>query len=78
LCELLNWSSPEIEKPSIELSATQIRVLDSFGHFEQRVEHLANSSGLPIVEASFALESLEKLGVIGRTSSGWVKLSNTL
>ena len=78
LFELLNLRNLEVEKPSFELTASQVRALDSFGYFGQEVERVASISGLTRNEASFVLESLEKLGLVTRTSNGWVKLSNTL
>lgn len=78
LFELLNLQNLEVEKPSFELTASQVRALDSFGYFEQGIERVASISGLALNEASFVLETLQKLGLVMRTSNGWVKLSNTL
>jgi DNA processing protein len=78
LFELLNLRNLEVEKPSFELTASQVRALDSFGYFGQEVERVASISGLTLNEASFVLETLQKLGLVTRTSNGWVKLSNTL
>ena len=64
--------------PNTGLSGNQTRVLDSFGYFEQGVERVATISGTTLSEAGFALESLAKLGLVLRTSNGWVKTSNTL
>lgn len=60
------------------LSGNQTRVLDSFGYFEQGAERVAVTSGMTLGEVGFALESLARLGLVLRTSSGWVKTSNTL
>jgi DNA processing protein len=60
------------------LSGNQTRVLDSFGYFEQGAERVALTSGMTLGEVGFALESLARLGLVLRTSSGWVKTSNTL
>jgi DNA processing protein len=60
------------------LSGNQTRVLDSFGFFEQGAERVALTSGMTLGEVGFALESLARLGLVLRTSSGWVKTSNTL
>jgi DNA processing protein len=64
--------------PNAGLSGNQTRALDSFGYFEQGVERVAASSGMTLSEAGFALESLARLGLVLRTSNGWVKTSNTL
>jgi hypothetical protein len=52
--------------------------LDSFGYFEQGTERVAAISGMTMSEANFALDSLERIGLVVRTSSGWMKTSNTL
>jgi DNA processing protein len=64
--------------PNTGLSGNQTRVLDSFGYFEQGVERVATISGMTLSEAGFALESLATMGLVLRTSNGWVKTSNTL
>jgi DNA processing protein len=78
LFELLDFRDGEVEHSSFELNAGQIRALDSLGFFEQRAEAVANISGMTLNEASFALGTLAKLGLVSRTSNGWMKSSNTL
>jgi DNA processing protein len=60
------------------LTGNQTRALDSFGYFEQGTERVAAISGMTMSEANFALDSLERIGLVVRTSSGWMKTSNTL
>lgn len=78
LFELLNFRNGAEEQHSFELNAIQVRALDSLGFFEQRAEAVANISGLTLNEAEFALGTLAKLGLVIRTSNGWMKSSNTL
>ena len=78
LFELLNFRNGAEEQHSFELNAIQVRALDSLGFFEQRAEAVANISGLTLNEAEFALGALAKLGLVIRTSNGWMKSSNTL
>lgn len=78
LFELLDLKSSELESLSFDLSGSQLRALDSLGFLEQGVESVAIHSGMSLNEAQFALQSLLKLGLVTRSSSGWVKLSNTL
>lgn len=78
LFELLDFRNGEVEHSSFELNASQIRALDSLGFFEHRAETVANISGMTLNEASFALGTLAKLGLVLRTSNGWMKSSNTL
>jgi DNA processing protein len=78
LFELLNFRNGEQETLSFELPANQIRALDGLGFFEQPTELVARISGMTLNEAGFALESLAKLGLVLRTSNGWMKSSNTL
>lgn len=77
LLELLGHPSPE-SGTGFSLSPNQIRVLDSFSHFEQGLERVAAVAGMTLVEAGFALDSLERLGLVLRSSNGWMKTSNTL
>jgi DNA processing protein len=63
---------------SFGLTGNQTRALDSFGYFEQGIERVAAISGLTMSEANFALNSLERIGLVVRTSNGWMKTSNTL
>jgi len=53
-------------------------VLDSFGYFEQSAERVSGIAGMTLTDANYVLVALEKLGLVLRTSSGWVKTSNTL
>jgi len=78
LFELLDFRNGEVEHSSFELNAGQIRALDSLGFFEQRAEAVASISGMTLNEASFALGTLAKLGLVLQTSNGWMKSSNTL
>ena len=78
LFELLNLRNLEAERMSFGLSGYQWRALDGLAHFEQGVETVATNSGMSLNEAQFSLESLQKLGLVTRTSNGWVKVSNTL
>lgn len=78
LFELLNLKNSNAEKIQYDLSASQLRALDSLGYFNQSIERVASVSGMTLIEAGFALGSLEKLGLVSRTSTGWVKFSNTL
>ena len=78
LLELLMEKSIETHKPNFQLPASHLRTLDSFGSFEQSVERVASIAGMTLNEVGFALKSLEKLGLVLRTSNGWVKTSNTL
>jgi DNA processing protein len=78
LFELLNIRNLETERMSFGLSGYQWRALDGLAHFEQGVETVATNSGMSLNEARFTLESLQKLGLVTRTSNGWMKVSNTL
>jgi DNA processing protein len=78
LFELLNLRNLEAERMSFGLSGYQWRALDGLAHFDQGVETVATNSGMSLNEAQFSLESLQKLGLVTRTSNGWVKVSNTL
>jgi DNA processing protein len=78
LFELLNIRNLETERMSFGLSGYQWRALDGLAHFEQGVETVATNSGMSLNEARFTLESLQKLGLVMRTSNGWLKVSNTL
>jgi DNA processing protein len=78
LFDLLNLKQLEQERMSFGLSGYQWRALDGLSHFDQGVETVAINSGMSLNEAQFTLGSLEKLGLVIRTSNGWVKLSNTL
>jgi len=78
LFELLNFRNSEEPPLSFELQANQIRALDSLGFFEQQSEVVARISGMTLSEADFALGTLAKLGLVIRTSNGWMKSSNTL
>ena len=78
LFELLNFRNSEEHLVSFELQANQIRALDSLGFFEQQSEVVARISGMTLSEADFALGTLAKLGLVIRTSNGWMKSSNTL
>ena len=78
LFELLEFRNGAEEQLSFELNASQIRALDSLGFFEQRTEAVASVSGMTLNEAEFALGTLSKLGLVIRTSNGWMKSSNTL
>ena len=78
LFELLNFRNSEEHPVSFELQANQIRALDSLGFFEQQSEVVARISGMTLSEADFALGTLAKLGLVIRTSNGWMKSSNTL
>lgn len=78
LLELLMERNAETDKPRFQLSGSYLRTLDAFGSFEQSVERVASIAGMTLNEVSFALDSLEKLGLVVRTSNGWVKTSNTL
>ena len=78
LFELLNFRNSEEHPLSFELQANQIRALDSLGFFEQQSEVVARISGMTLSEADFALGTLAKLGLVIRTSNGWMKSSNTL
>ena len=77
LFELLGLRTQEVAS-NFGLTDNQIRVLDSFGHFEQSAERASGLSGMTLNDANYALVDLEKFGLVLRTSSGWVKTSNTL
>ncbi len=77
LFELLGLRAHEVA-PNFGLSDNQIRVLDSFGYFEQSAERVSGIAGMTLTDANYVLVALEKLGLVLRTSSGWVKTSNTL
>ena len=77
LFELLGLRSQEVAS-NFGLSDSQIRVLDSFGYFEQSSERVSGIAGITLSDANYVLVTLEKLGLVLRTSSGWVKNSNTL
>jgi DNA processing protein len=77
LFELLGLRTQEVAS-NFGLTDNQIRVLDSFGHFEQSAERASGLSGMTLNDANYALVALEKFGLVLRTSSGWVKTSNTL
>jgi DNA processing protein len=76
LVELLGLRTQEINH-DFGLSDNQIRVLDSLGHFEQNGEVVAAISGMTLNDANCALTTLEKIGLVIRTPSGWIKTSNT-
>jgi DNA-binding MarR family transcriptional regulator len=78
LFELLNLRNVNEDKPQFDLNASQLRALDSLAHFEQSIERVAGISGMTLSEAGYTLGSLQKLGLVSRTSNGWVKYSNTL
>ena len=78
LFELLNVRNVNEDKPQFDLNASQLRALDSLAHFEQSIERVAGISGMTLSEAGYTLGSLQKLGLVSRTSNGWVKFSNTL
>ena len=77
LFELLGLRNQEVAS-NFGLTDNQIRVLDSFGYFEQNAERVSGISGMTLNDANNALVALEKFGLVLRTSSGWVKTSNTL
>jgi DNA-binding MarR family transcriptional regulator len=77
LFELLGLRAQEVAC-NFGLTDNQIRVLDSFGYFEQSAEQISGISGMTLNDANYALVALEKFGLVLRTSSGWVKTSNTL
>jgi DNA processing protein len=77
LFELLGLRTQEVAS-NFGLTDNQIRVLDSFGYFEQNAERVSGISGMTLNDANNALVALEKFGLVLRTSSGWVKSSNTL
>ena len=77
LFELLGLRAQEVAC-NFGLTDNQIRVLDSFGYFEQTTERVSGISGMTLSDANYALVALEKFGLVLRTSSGWVKTSNTL
>jgi len=78
LFELLNLRNVNEDKPQFDLNASQLRALDSLAHFEQSIERVAGISGMTLSEAGYTLGSLQKMGLVSRTSNGWVKFSNTL